>query len=136
MNAPVKINPEPKPLDPFYTLRDDLARTHPPANGYERILLTAAAQAWQRLQHAQDLERRVSERTGPLELFSAQREAFHTLTHHVMSCERAWRQALGQLERAQRTRAGLAFRSPHPLPRPRSSELRNKANVNVSALSA
>ncbi len=104
MNAPVKVNPEQRPVDPVYALRDDLARTHAPANAFERMLLSAAAQAWTRLQQARDLERRITEKIDPLEMFAAQRDALKAVASHVVCCERAWRQALNQLEKTQRTR--------------------------------
>ena len=33
-------------LDPVYALRDEIAQSRPPVNGFERVLVLAAAQAW------------------------------------------------------------------------------------------
>ncbi len=80
MNTSARATAEPPPLDPVYTTRDDIARTHNPATPYERMLLTAAAQAWQRYQQALDLEKRLFAKTDPLELFSSNLEAFKAIT--------------------------------------------------------
>ncbi len=80
MNASTQATPEPPSLDPVYTTRDDIARTHNPATPYERMLLTAAAQAWQRYQQALDLEKRLVAKTDPLDLFSSNLDAFKAIT--------------------------------------------------------
>jgi hypothetical protein len=113
MNASTQAALEPKPLDPVFGLRDDLAQTLTPANAYERMLLTAVAQAWFRFQQAQQIERRVFEKTDPLELVSNNLETFKAVTRHVSNCERAWRQAIAELKRTQRARAKATLASPN-----------------------
>ncbi len=104
MNATAQATAEPPSLDPVYGIRDDIARTHNPATPYERMLLTAAAQAWQRYQQALELEKRLFAKTDPLELFSTNLAAFKTIARHVAACESAFRRAMEQLECAQRSR--------------------------------
>ncbi len=132
MNPSAQATAEPPPLDPVYTTRDDIARTHNPATPYERMLLTAAAQAWQRYQQALDLEKRLFAKTDPLDLFSTNLEAFKAITRHVATCEGAWRRAMEQLERAQRSRAKQTLASP----RPRTTFNENRQNEPNRAASA
>jgi hypothetical protein len=105
MNASVRAAAAPTPqVDPVYTLRDDLAHAHQPVNAHERMLITAIAQAWQRLQRAYDMERRVHEKTDPLDLFNNDLDRFKALARHIAECERIWRRAVEELERAKRRR--------------------------------
>ncbi len=57
------------------------------------MLLTAAAQAWQRFQQALELEKRLFAKTDPLELFSTNLAAFKSITRHVSVCDSAFRRA-------------------------------------------
>ncbi len=104
MNASARAAVNHAPNDTVYTLRDDLARAHSPANAHERMLITAIAQAWIRLQAAYDLERRLFEKTDPLELLSNDLERFKVIARHISECERIWRRAVEELERAKRKR--------------------------------
>ena len=110
MNASTQTAPEPASLDPVFGLRDDLAQSLPPANAYERMLLTAIAQAWTRYQQSLEIERRLFEKTSPLDLIANSLDTFKAVTRHVTDCERAWRHAIAELKRTQRarTRPGLA----------------------------
>ena len=95
---------EPSLLDPIYGLRDDLACHFKPINAFERLLLGVAAQSLQRFHDAQKLERRLFEKTDPLEMLANSPETFKLITRHVESCERAWRKALEEIRRAIRQR--------------------------------
>jgi hypothetical protein len=113
------VNPE-HSVDPVYTTRDDLASSFNPANAHERMLVTAAAQAWQRLQRAYDLERRLLETTDLLDLFTSNPEGFKSIARHIAECERIWRRALEALERVKRSNAAAAkMQTASPRPRPR-----------------
>jgi hypothetical protein len=92
-------------IDPVYTTRDDLAQAFKPANAYERMLLTNAAQAQQRLLRAYELERRLLEKHDILDLFTEKPEIFKTMARHIAECDRIFRRAIEALERAQRDRA-------------------------------
>ncbi len=105
MNALAKSNAGLPQADPIYAIRDDLARTHQPADALERMLVSAAAQAWSRFQQATEIENRIFARTSPVELFATNAEAFRSLARYVADSERAWRTALRQLHGAQRRRA-------------------------------
>ncbi len=102
-------------VDPVYLTRDDLARSLNPINDLERMLVTAAAQAWHALQNARELEAQVFAQTRPLDLFSTRLEHFKTITRHVANADRAWRQAMAAFDRAKRNRA------PRPILRPRTT---------------
>jgi hypothetical protein len=104
MNTSTQSAGEPSLLDPVYGLRDDLASHFNPINAFERLLVTAAAQALRRYQDAQKLERRLFEKVDPLELLTNQPDTFKMITRHVESCERAWRKALEEIRRAIRQR--------------------------------
>lgn len=106
-------------IDPVYISRDDLAQSFNPANGHERMLVTAAAQAWQRLQRAYDMERRLLETTDLLDLFKSDPDAFKSMARHIAECERIWRRALEALERVQRATAKAA-KTQTASPRPRA----------------
>ena len=114
MNSSTQTAGEPSILDPVYGLRDDLAEHFKPTSGYERLLVGAAAQALQRYQDAQKLERRLFEKVDPLELLTNNPDTFKTITRHVADCERAWRKALEEIRRAirQREPGRLAQRPP------------------------
>ena len=70
MNPSTQPALEPAEIDPLYAFRDDLEQTLTPANSYERMLLTTVAQSWVHYQQAQDLKRRVFEKTDPFDLIS------------------------------------------------------------------
>ncbi len=133
MNATAQANAETPLLDPVYGIRDDIARTHSPVTPYERMLLTAAAQAWQRFQQALDLEKRLFAKTDPLDLFSTNLAAFKSITRHVSVCDSAFRRAMEQLECTQRSRAREDLgcgrpRSTAPDPQNRPTENRPTEN--------
>jgi hypothetical protein len=113
VNASVTARTESGAVDPVYLLRDDLACTYNPANAHERMLVTAIAQAWQSLQQAHELKRRVFEKTDPLELFSSDLDRFKTIHRLVADCERMWRRAMDELGRAQRRRLRETLASPN-----------------------
>ena len=104
---------EPVTLDPVYVLRDEIAQSYSPANGFERMLVLAAAQAWLRYQAALNLERRVYEKTDPLELFSQSIDKFKTVLRYVAECERAWRRSLAELRSTIRARGRQTLASPN-----------------------
>ena len=95
--------------DSFYTTRDDIARSFNPVTPHERMLVTAIAQAWERLQRAYDLERRAFEQTDPLEL-NNDLDKFKAITRFITDCERIYRRALEELRRTQRTRQSVPAR--------------------------
>ena len=118
-------------LDSIYTTRDDIARSFNPVTPHERMLVTAIAQAWERLQRAYDLERRAFEQTDPLELINNDLDKFKAITRFVTDCERIYRHAIEELRRTQRTRqsapgqpsrhrptAQIVSLQPHPRPEP------------------
>jgi hypothetical protein len=104
MNTSTQSAGEPSMLDPVYGLRDDLAEHFKPVSAFERLLLSAAAQALLRYQEAQKLERRLFQKVDPLELLTNNPDTFKTITRHVEACERAWRKALEEIRRAIRQR--------------------------------
>ena len=115
---------EPVTLDPVYLLRDEIAQSYSPANGFERMLLLAAAQSWLRYQEALNFERRVYEKTDPLELFSQSIDKFKTVLRYVAECERAWRRSLAELRSTIRARGRQTLASPNARRgTPRSSAL-------------
>jgi hypothetical protein len=95
---------KPSELDPVYTLRDELAYHFNPVTAFERLLCGAAAQAWQRFEDAQEIERRLFEQTGPLELLDQQPGKFKEVIRYVSRCERAWHKALDEIRTAIRQR--------------------------------
>jgi Flp pilus assembly protein TadD len=105
------MNPSPKTYpgllheDPTYATRDDIARSHQPGDALERMLVTAAAQAWGRLQVASAVHAKISETTAPSELFLNNLAGFKILAGYVADAERSWHQALNQLHKSQRIRA-------------------------------
>ena len=127
---------EPVTLDPVYLLRDEIAQSYPPANGFERMLVLAAAQAWLRYQEALNFERRVYEKTDPLELFSQSIDKFKTVLRYVAECERAWRRSLAELRSTIRARARQTLASPyapHAASRRPPSDLQNEPNPALPA---
>src|SRR5664279_4040861 len=127
MNASAPAR-EPATLDPAHTLSDEIAQTHPPANGYERMLATAVALAWERLERAHEVERQYFKGRDMAEIIRPKLDEFKAVTRYVTDCERAWRHALANLEKTQRrrqreTKASLNVRrtasSPAPNPSPR-----------------
>ena len=95
-------------VDSIYTTRDDLARSFNPVTPHERMLVTAIAQAWERLQRAYDLERRAFEQTDPLELINNDLDKFKAITRFITDSERIYRRAVEELRRTQRTRQSAA----------------------------
>jgi hypothetical protein len=104
MNATARATSETSPLDPVRTLCDAIAETHPPANAYEQMLLTQVARSWQRLERAYDAERRYFEGRDMAEIIRTKLDEFKAVTRYVTDCERAWRHATLNLEKAQRRR--------------------------------
>jgi hypothetical protein len=111
MNASVPAR-EPVTPAPAENLRDELAQVTPPANALERMLLTQVAQSWERLQRAYELEDRYFKGRDMTEIVRTKLEEFKALTRYVTDCERAWRHALLNLEKAQRRRT----RQTNPVP--------------------
>jgi hypothetical protein len=103
MNASVPAR-EPVTPGPAENLRDELAQVTPPANALEQMLLTQVAQSWERLQRAYELEDRYFKGRDMTEIVRTKLEEFKALTRYVTDCERAWRHALLNLEKAQRRR--------------------------------
>jgi hypothetical protein len=97
----------------LYRLRDDLSRSYNPANAHERMLVTAIAQAWQRLQRAYDAEERFFAKRDMLEIIGSNVDEFKTITRYVSECERARRHAVAELERTQRRRSIAGGFSPN-----------------------
>src|SRR3974390_2760866 len=86
------------------TLYEELAKTHPPANACERMLLTQVAASWERLERAHELERQYFKGRDMAEIVRTKLDEFKAITRYVTDCERAWRHALLNLEKAQRRR--------------------------------
>ena len=116
MSKPVG-SPEPQPdnLD-LYRLRDDLARDHNPANGHERMLVTAIAQTWRRLQLAHETEQRFCASRDMVEVLTTKFKEFQAVTRWVTDCDRAWRHAVNMLQQAQRRRQREARQVPSSWP--------------------
>ena len=110
------------------TLYEELAKTHPPANACERMLLTQVAASWERLERAHELERQYFKGRDMAEIVRTKLDEFKAITRYVTDCERAWRHALLNFEKAQRRRqretqktaaAPVPKRTaapPHPIP--------------------
>src|SRR3974377_2607906 len=86
------------------TLYEELAKTHPPANACERMLLTQVAASWERLERAHELERQYFKGRDMDEIVRTKLDEFKAITRYVTDCERAWRHALLNLEKTQRRR--------------------------------
>ena len=86
------------------TLYEELAKTHPPANACERMLLTQVAASWERLERAHELERQYFKGRDMAEIVRTKLDEFKAITRYVTDCERAWRHALLNFEKAQRRR--------------------------------
>lgn len=112
MNSAAAAHAEParERLD-LHQLRDDLVRGYAPANAQERMLVTQIAQSFLRLQRAQDAEARYFETKDILEAMQSDFERYKAITRYVSECERAWRQAVEILEKAQRRRTRAARRA-------------------------
>lgn len=106
--APDRVAAIDAPVHPVYTTRDDLAQSFHPINAYERMLATTAAQAYQRLQRAYELEERLLQTTDALELFNTAPDRFKAVVRHIAECDRIWRRAIDALQRAKHTRTGGA----------------------------
>ena len=97
----------------LYRVRDELAHSFNPANALERMLITQMAQSWLRLQRAQAAEARYFETRGVLEAIANEFDRYKAITRYVADCERAWRQAMLHLEKAQRRRTQTDRSSPN-----------------------
>lgn len=126
-------------VDPVYLVRDDIAQSFNPVDAFERMLVTAASQAWLDLLQARDLQRRLYEKTDPLELFLNDRDSFQAITRHVATCERIWREALAEIHRVQRCRTArpratkdqLILRPLHLRPQPVEPPPAANAPLNI-----
>jgi hypothetical protein len=107
---------EPVTLDPVYILRDEIAQIYNPANAYERMLVTAVAQASVRVRRAQELERRLLELADRPELSSS--KALKAIARMLADCERTRSLALHQLQQAIRNRTNPTGMSPNARRRP------------------
>ena len=107
-------NTVPERADSIYTTRDDLARSFNPVTPHERMLVSAIAQAWERLQRAYDLERRAFDQTDPLEVINNDLDKFKAITRFVTDSERLYRRAIEELRRGQRTRQSAPAARPAP----------------------
>jgi hypothetical protein len=96
----------------LFELRDELAQTYNPVNAHERMLVTAIAQSWIRLERARELERRYFEGQDMLEVIRTKLAEFKAVTRFVTDCERAWRHAALDLEKSQRRRQRPTLASP------------------------
>lgn len=99
------------------SLYDELAELNPPANAAERMLLTQVVESWDRLQRAHELENQYFKDRDMVEVLRTKLEEFKAITRYVTDCERAWRHALVNLEKAQRRRQRETVR-PVDVPRP------------------
>ena len=119
----------------FYRLRDDLVRTHLPADQNEQLLVTQIARTWLRHQQALDLESEIFAKSGASDLFLNHLDRFKAITRYVAETERMYRHAVDELRRTQRTRLGKSApssKSPNisvvqPV-RPQAVELQNEPN--------
>jgi hypothetical protein len=94
-----------------YRLRDELIRTHNPANEYEKMLVTQISQSWFRLQRAHDAEQRYFQDRDLLAVITT--PEFKAITRYVTDCERAWRRATEALAKTQRQRRRETMASPN-----------------------
>ncbi len=116
MSQPVgSPDSQPENLD-LYRLRDDLAQSYCPANGHERMLVTAIAQTWLRLQRAQETEQRFCATRDMVEVLTTKFKEFQAVTRWVTDCDRSWRHAVTMLQQAQRRRQREARQVPSSLP--------------------
>ena len=116
MSKPVgSPDSQPGNLD-LYRLRDDLAQSYNPANGHERMLVTAIAQTWLRYQRAQETEERFCASRDMVEVLTTKFKEFQAVTRWVTDCERAWRHAVNLLQQAQRRRQREARAVPSSWP--------------------
>ena len=104
MSTAAQTAPEPPPLGSTRISSEEMAQTHPPANAFERMLLEQVAQSWERLQRAYEVERAYAKGRDLAEVIRTKLEEFKAVTRYVTDCERAWRHAVLNLEKAQRRR--------------------------------
>ncbi len=109
--------PVPDTVD-LYCVRDDLAQQYHPANAFERMLLSQMAQFWLRLQRALDAEARYLQSHDLLDAIAGDFKTYRAVTRFVAECDRAWRSAKWNLEKAQSTRKRTATSSPNACRRP------------------
>ena len=127
MSTPVG-SPEPQHDNlEVYRLRDDLARDYNPANGHERMLVTAIAQTWLRLQLAIETEQRFFASRDMVEVLTTKFKEFQAVTRWVGDCNRAWRHALNMLLQAQRRRQREARQVPSSWPILKKRPFQNEA---------
>ncbi len=109
--------PVPDAVD-LYRVRDDLAESYHPANAFERMLLSQMAQFWLRLQRALDAEARYLQSHDILDAIAGDFKTYRAVTRFVAECDRAWRSAKWNLEKAQTTRLRTDTSSPNARRRP------------------
>ncbi len=68
------------------------------------MLVTNAAQSWQRLQRAREAEDRYFKDRDVLDAILNHSREFKAVTRYVAECDRSWRQSLAALERVKRER--------------------------------
>lgn len=66
------------------------------------MLDKAVTDSWRRLQEAYDVQDAVYQKVGALELFTNNLEGFKALSRNIVECERLWRRAMEQRDRAAR----------------------------------
>ena len=97
------VKTEPGDLE-LNRINDDLTRNYNPANGFEQMLVIAIAQAWLRLQRAQQAEQRYCATRDMVEVLTTKLDEFKAVTRWVTDCDRGWRKAVALLEQTQRRR--------------------------------
>lgn len=95
---------EPDTLDSATQFRQELMESYAPANALERMLAAEIADSWERLQRGYELERKYFESRDVAEILHTRLDEFKAVTRYLTDCERAWRHALLNLEKAQRRR--------------------------------
>jgi hypothetical protein len=97
----------------LYRFRDDLARSYNPANAHERMLVTQITRAWLRLQKAYDREEQFFGGREMDDVMASDSDHFKVVARYLSDCERAWRHAVENLEKAQRRRIKGTLASPN-----------------------
>ncbi len=118
MSVAAKTRESTSDAEDLYRIRDELAENYKPANAFERMLLSQAAQSWLRLQRAQDAERRYFQTHDVLDAIATDFKTYQAITRLVAECDRAWRSAKWNLEKAQSTRRRTDTSSPNARRRP------------------
>ena len=85
-------------------IQEELSRNYNPANGFEQMLVSAVAQAWLRLERAQQAEQRYCATRDMVEVLTTKLAEFKAVTKWVTDCDRGWRNAVALLEQTQRRR--------------------------------